>query len=115
MHLNSLAASKKFAARLLKKCVWRMLSVCSFWKQRFNLVKPIIGFPSFFITGGLTHARKRLFGLHLMNTEDQLFQHKGLRTNSFSILDAGPSGSIQNPMINSDCCDIPQPRSFLGQ
>jgi hypothetical protein len=68
------------------------------------------------IPDGLTNARKRLFNLHLMNTEDHLFPHNGLRANIFSTLDhdAGPSYSIQNPLIDSDCCDKEQPRGFLG-
>jgi hypothetical protein len=70
-----------------------------FGKQHINLVSPIIDFTSFFITGGLTNARKRRFDLHLMNTEDRLFPHNGLRPNIFSTLDASPSCSIQNPMI----------------
>ena len=86
-----------------------------FGKQHINLVIPIIDFVSFFITGELTNARKRLFDLHLMNTEDHLFPHNGLRANIFSTLDAGPSYSIQNPLIDSDCCDKQQPRGFLGQ
>jgi hypothetical protein len=86
-----------------------------FGKQHINLVIPIIDFVSFFITGGLTNARKRLFDLHLMNTEDHLFPHNGLSANIFSTLDAGPSYSIQNPLIDSDCCDQQQPRGFLGQ
>jgi hypothetical protein len=86
-----------------------------FGKQHINLVIPIIDFVSFFITGVLTNARKRLFGLHLMNTEDHLFPHNGLRANIFSTLDAGPSYSIQNPLIDSDCCDQQQPRGFSGQ
>ena len=86
-----------------------------FGKQHINLVIPIIDFVSFFITGGLTNARKRLFDLHLMNTEDHLFQHNGLSANIFSTLDAGPSYSIQNPLIDSDCCDKQQPKGFLGQ
>ena len=86
-----------------------------FGKQHINSVVPIIDFVSFFITGGLTNARKRLFDLHLMNMEDHLFPHNGLRANIFSALDAGPSYSIQNPIIDSDCCDKPQPRGFLGQ
>jgi hypothetical protein len=86
-----------------------------FWKQHINLVNPIIDFTSFFITGGLNHARKRHFDLPLMNTEDQPFPHNGLRANLFSTLDAGPSCRIQNPSINSDCCDKQQPRGFLGQ
>jgi hypothetical protein len=90
-----------------------------FGKQHINLVNPIIDFISFFITGGLTNARKRRFDLHLMNTEDQqqhqLFPHNGLRANIFSTLDAGSSCCIQNPMIGSDCCDKQQPRGFLGQ
>ncbi len=36
-------------------------------------------------------------------------------TKIFSTLDAGPSYSIQNPLIDSDCCDKEQPRDFLGQ
>jgi hypothetical protein len=48
-----------------------------FGKQHINLVIPIIDFTSFFITGGLTNARKRLFNLHLMNTEDHRFLHNG--------------------------------------
>jgi hypothetical protein len=86
-----------------------------FGKQRINLVIPIIDFVSFFITGELTNARKRLFDLYLMNTEDHLFPHNGLRANIFSSLDAGPSYSIQNPLIDSDCCDQQQPRGFSGQ
>jgi hypothetical protein len=86
-----------------------------FGKQHINLVIPIIDFVSFFTTGGLTNARKRFFNLHLMNTEDQLFPHNGLRANIFSNLDAGPAYSIQNPLIDSDCCDKQQPRGFLGQ
>jgi hypothetical protein len=35
-----------------------------FGKQNINLVIPIIDYISFFITGGLTNARKRLFDLH---------------------------------------------------
>jgi hypothetical protein len=73
-----------------------------FGKQHINLVIPIIDFVSFLITGGLKNARKRRFDLHLMNTEDQLFSHNGLRANIFSMLDAGPSYSIQNPLIDSD-------------
>jgi hypothetical protein len=80
------------------------------------LVIPIVDLISFFITGGgLTNAHKRRFNLHLMNTEDQLFPHNGLRANIFSTLDAGPSCRNQNPMIDSDCCDQQQPRGFLGQ
>jgi hypothetical protein len=74
-----------------------------FGKQHINLVIPIINYISFFITGGLTNARKRLFDLHLMNTEDHLFPHNGLRANIFSTLDAGPSYGIQNPLIDSYC------------
>ncbi len=73
-----------------------------FGKQHINLVIQIIDFLSFFITGELTNARKRLFDLHLMNTEDYLFPYNGLRANIFSTLDAGPSYSIQNPLIDSD-------------
>jgi hypothetical protein len=79
------------------------------------LVIPIIDFVSFFINGGLTNARKRLFDLHPMNTEDYLFPHNDLRANIFSTLDADPSYSIQNPISDSDCCDKQQPRGFLGQ
>ena len=86
-----------------------------FGKQHINLVIPIIDFVSFFITGELTNARKRRFGLHLMNTEDHLFPHNGLSANIFSTLDAGPSYSIQNLLIDSDCCDQQQQRGFLGQ
>jgi hypothetical protein len=86
-----------------------------FGKQHINLVIPIIDYISFFITGGLTNARKRLFDLHPMNTEDHFFPHNGLRANIVSTLDAGPSYSIQNPLIDSDCCDKQQPRGFLGQ
>ena len=86
-----------------------------FGKQHINVVIPIIDFVSFFITGGLTNERKRLFDLHLMNTEDHLLPHNGLRANIFSTLDAGPTHSIQNPLIDSDCCDKEQPRGFLGQ
>ncbi len=84
-------------------------------KQHINLVIPIIDFVSFFITGGLTNARKRLLDLHLMNTEDHLFPHNGLSANIFSTLDAGWSYSIQNPLIDSDCCDQQQQRGFSGQ
>jgi hypothetical protein len=49
-----------------------------FGTQHINLVIPIIDFVSFFITGGLTNARERLFDLHLINTEDHLFPHNGL-------------------------------------
>jgi hypothetical protein len=90
-----------------------------FGKQHINLVIPIIDYILFFITGGLTNAQKRLFNLHLMNTEDHLFLHNGLRASIFSTLDAGPSCCIrvQNPlaMINSDCCNKQQQRGFLGQ
>jgi hypothetical protein len=86
-----------------------------FGKQHINLGIPIINFVSFFITGELTNARKRLFNLHLMDTEDHLFLLNGLRANIFSTLDAGPSYSIQNPLIDSDCCDQQQPRGFSGQ
>jgi hypothetical protein len=71
-------------------------------------------FISFFIAGLLTKTRKRLFDLHLMNTEDHLFPHNCLRANIFSTLDAGPSCHIKN-MMGSDCCDKQQPRGFLGQ
>jgi hypothetical protein len=94
---------------------WRLHSVCSFWEAAYqfgNSNHSIIDFVSFYITGGLTNARKRLFNLHLMNTEDHLFPHNGLRANIFSTLDAGPSCSIQNPLIDSDCCDKQQPRGF---
>jgi hypothetical protein len=86
-----------------------------FGKQHINLVISIIDFVPFFITGGLTIARKRLFDLHLMNTEDHLFRHNGLRANIFSTLDAVPSYSIQNPLIDSDCCDKKKPKGFLRQ
>jgi hypothetical protein len=72
-----------------------------FGKQHIDLVNPIIDFISFFITGELTNARKRLFGLHLMNSEYHLFPHYGLRANILSTLDAGPSCGVQNPMINN--------------
>ncbi len=42
-------------------------------------------------------------------------QMNGLRANIFSILDAGPLYSIQNPLIDIDCCDKQQPRGFSGQ
>jgi hypothetical protein len=86
-----------------------------FGKQHINLVIPIIDFVSFFITGRLTNARKRLFDLNHMHTEDHIFPHKGLSANIFSTLDAVPSYSIQNPLIASDCCDKQQPRGFSGQ
>jgi hypothetical protein len=76
-------------------------------KQHIDLVIPIID-----SIGRLTNARKRLFELHLMNTEDHFFPHNGLRANIFSTLDAGPSCRIQNPMIDSDCCDKQQPSGF---
>jgi hypothetical protein len=55
-----------------------------------------------------------------MNTEDQRFPHNGLRANIFSTLDAGPSYSIQNALVDSDCCDKQTtaetgPKGFLGQ
>jgi hypothetical protein len=70
-----------------------------FGKQHINLVNPIIDFTSFseFFHYWWIDAQKRRFDIHLMNTEDQLFQHNGLRANIFSTLDASPSGSIQNP------------------
>jgi hypothetical protein len=86
-----------------------------FGKPHIDLVIPIIDFISFFIAGRLTNARKRLFDLHVMNTEDHLFPHNGLRAKIFSTLHAGPSCRIQNPMIDSDCCDKQQPGGFLGQ
>jgi hypothetical protein len=76
------------------------------------LVIPIIDFVSFSITGGLTDARKRLFDLYLMKTEDHLFPHNGSRANFFSTLDAGPSYGIQNPLIDSGCCDQQHPRGL---
>ena len=110
-----LAARKLFAARLFKKCVWRLHLVCSFWEAAYQFGNSNHFFVSFFITGGLTNARKRLFDLHLMNTEDHLFPHNGLSANIFSTLDAGPSYRIQNPLIDSDCCDKQQPRGYFGQ
>jgi hypothetical protein len=85
-----------------------------FGKQHIDLGIPIIDCISFFITVRLTNARKRLFDLHLMNTEDHRFLHIGLRANIFSTLDAGPSCSIQNPMIDSDCCDKQTPTGVLA-
>jgi hypothetical protein len=110
-----LAVSNLFAARLSKKRVWCLQSVCSFWEAAYRLGHSNQYFVSFFITGGLTNARKRLFDLQLMNREDHLFPHNGLSANIFSTLDAGPSYSIQNPLIDSDCCDKQQPRGFSGQ
>jgi hypothetical protein len=92
-----------------------MIVSARFGKQHINLVNPIIDFISFFIACALTNARKKLFDLHLMNTEDQLFPHNGLRANIFSTLDAGPSCRIQNPLIDSDCCDQQKPRGCTGQ
>jgi hypothetical protein len=70
-----------------------------FGKQHINSVNPIIDYTLFFITGGLTNARKRRFNLHLMNTEDQLFPHNGLRANIFSTPDAVPvcTVTVQHP------------------
>jgi hypothetical protein len=79
------------------------------------LVNPIIDYASFFITGGLTNARNRRFDLHLMNTEDQLFPHNGLRANLFSTLLAVPSCNIPNPSINNELCDKQQQRGLLAQ
>jgi hypothetical protein len=75
-----------------------------------NLVNPIIENTSLFITGGLTHVRKRHLDLHHRNTEDQLFQVNSLSAIVFSTLDAGPSCSTQDPIINDACCDKQQPR-----
>jgi hypothetical protein len=72
-----------------------------FGNQHISLVIPIIDYISFFVTGGLTNARKRLFNLHLMNTEDHLFPHNGLRANIFSTLDTGPSYSMIGVINNS--------------
>ena len=109
------AASNLFAARLSKKRVWRLHSVCSFWEAAYQFGNSNHWICLIFINGGLTNARKRLFNLHLMNTEDHLFPHNGLRANIFSTLDAGPSYSIRNPLIDSDCCDKQQPTGFSGQ
>ncbi len=113
------AASNLFAALLSKKRVWRLHSVCSFWEAAYQFGNSnqwfCLIFHHWWSPGGLTNARKRLFDLHLMNTEDHLFPHKGLRANIFSSLDAGPSYSIQNPLIDSDCCDKQQLRGFPGQ
>jgi hypothetical protein len=59
-----------------------------FGEQHINFAISIIDFISFFITGGLNNARKRVFDLHLINTEDDLFRHNGLRANILSTLDA---------------------------
>jgi hypothetical protein len=80
-----------------------------FGKQHINLINPIIDYTS------LVNARKRRFGLHLKNTKDQLFPHKGLIAYIFSTPDAGPECRIHNRMINNDCCDKQQPTGFLGQ
>jgi hypothetical protein len=54
------------------------------------------------------------FGLHLMNTEDQLFPHNGLRFNIFSIPDAVPACRTKISRINNDGCDKQQPKGFFG-
>jgi hypothetical protein len=65
MHLNFvLAARQIFAALLSKKCFWHLHNVCAYimyahlGKQHISSVNPIIGYTSFFITAGLTNARK---------------------------------------------------------
>jgi hypothetical protein len=69
-----------------------------FGKQHMNLVIPIIDFISLYITGGLTNARKRHLDLHLMNTEDHLFPHNGLRlVESQDFLNPGCWPGIQHP------------------
>jgi hypothetical protein len=71
-----------FGSRFSKKNVSGAYIVSAhFGKQHINFVIPIIDFVPFFTTGGLTNARKRLFNLHLMNTEDHLFPHNGLTAN----------------------------------
>jgi hypothetical protein len=110
MHLNFSGCQQSFCCSFVEKtCLAPTQCQLILGSSiNINLVIPIIDFVSFFITGGLTNARKRLFDLHLMNTEDHLFLHNGLSANIFSTLDA-------NPLIESDCCDKEQPRGFLGQ
>jgi hypothetical protein len=116
MHLNFFRCQQSFCCSFVEKNVsGAYIGSAHFGKQHINLVIPIIDFVSFFITGRLTNARKGLFDHHLMNTDDHLFPHNGLRANIFSTLDAGPSDSIQNPLVDSDCCDKQQPRGFSGQ
>ncbi len=89
MHLSFFGCQQSFCCSFVEKNVSGAYIVSAhFGKQHINLVIPIIDFVSFFITGGLTNARKRLFDLHIMNTEDHLFPHNGLRANIFSTLDA---------------------------
>jgi hypothetical protein len=118
MHLKFFSCQQFFCWDLLvcrKNVSCAYVAFAYFGKQNINLVIPIIDFVSFFITGGLTNARKRRFDLHLMNTEDQLFPNKGSRANIFSTLDDNSSCRIQNPMIDSDSFDKQQARGFLGQ
>jgi hypothetical protein len=70
-----------------------------FGKQHINLVNPIIDFTSFYITSGLTNARKRRFDLHLMNTEDQLFPQIGLIKSQY-FLNPGCWPVMQHPKSN---------------
>ncbi len=115
MNFNFFGCQHTFCCSFLEKKLSGAYTVSAhFGKQHMNFVILIIDFVSIFTTGGLTNARKRLFNLHLMNTEEHLFQHNGGRANIFSTLDAGPAYSIQNPLIDS-CCDKQQPRGFLGQ
>jgi hypothetical protein len=115
MYLNFLLPANFLLLVCRKNVSGANIVSAHFGKQHINMAIPIIDYNSVFITGGLTNARKRLFDFHLMNTEDDLFPHNGLRANIFSTLDAGPSFGIQNTMIDSDCCDKQQPRGFSDQ
>ncbi len=85
MHLNFFGCQQPFLLLVCRENVSGAYIVSAhFGKRHINLVIPIIDFVSYFITGGLTNAQKRLFDLHLMYTEDQLFLHNGLRANIFS-------------------------------
>jgi hypothetical protein len=104
MHLNFFGCHCLPANFLLLVCQKNVSGAyivsAHFGKQHISLVTPITDYISFYITGGLTNARKRLFDLHLMNTGDHLFPRNGKRANIFSTLDAGPSYSIQISKIH---------------
>ena len=108
------AASKLFVAPLSKKWVCSSLHrVCSFMEAAYQVVNPIIGNTSLFITGGLNSAWKtwRRLNLYHWNTEDQLFSLSA----NFSTLDDGLSYNTKNPRINDACCDKQQQRGTLAQ
>jgi hypothetical protein len=114
------AASKRFAVAavpLSKKWVRCLPSVCLFWEAAYLFGKSNHWLDVTFHHWCTDQARKKEFRPPSHENWRLPFCILALRLmhHFFSMLDAGPSGSAQNPKTNDACCDKQQPRGSLAQ